>query len=64
MLIYFDGLNPLPVTKDIAMTGKPCWKALNYGIIGHQGGLIKGKILNYVVLTILVDDYCNYQTLQ
>ena len=55
MLIYSDGRNPVPVTKDTAMTGKPCWKALNYG---HQGeGLIKGTILNYVMPNILVNEY-------
>ena len=54
MLIYSDGRNPIPVTKDTAMTGKPCWKALNYG---HQGeGLIKGNILDYVLTNILADD--------
>ena len=58
MLIYSDGRNPIPVTKDTAMTGKPCWKALNYG---HQGeGLIKGTILNYVMPNILVDEYHYY----
>ena len=41
-----DGHNPVLVTKDTAMTGKQCWKALNYG---HQGeGLIKGNILDHV----------------
>ena len=58
MLIYSDGRNPVPVTKDTAMTGKPCWKALNYG---HQGeGLIKGTILNYVMPNILVNEYHYY----
>ena len=55
MLIYSDGRSPLPVTQDTVMTGKPCWKAMNYG---HQGeGLIKGNILDYVLSNILVDDF-------
>ena len=57
MLIYSDGRNPIPVTKDTAMTGKSCWKALNYG---HQGeGLIKGNILDYVMSHILADIHHN-----
>jgi len=50
MLIYSDGRDPVPVTKDSTMTGnggKLCWKAMNPG---HQGeGLIEGKIFDYVV---------------
>ena len=55
MLIYADKRNPVPVTKDSTMTGKQCWKALNYGYQGE--GLIKGNILDYVLTNILVDDY-------
>jgi len=55
MLVYSDGRNPMPVIKDTAMTGKPCWKAMNYG---HQGeGLIKGNILDYMVSNILADKF-------
>ena len=55
ILIFADGRNPVPVTKDTAMTGKQCWKAMNNG---HQGeGLIKGNILDYVLTNILVDDF-------
>jgi len=58
MLIYFDGRGPVPVTKDSTMTGnagRQCWKVMNYG---HQGeGLIKGKILDYVVPHILSADF-------
>ena len=54
MLIYANGRNPVPVTKDTVITGKQCWKTLNYG---HQGeGLVKGNILDYVLTNILVDD--------
>ena len=58
MLIYPDGRNPVPVTRDSTMTGdddRQCWKVMNYG---HQGeGLIKGKILDYIVPHILSADY-------
>ena len=54
MLIYSDGHDPVPVTKDSKMAGdggRQCWKVMNPG---HQGeGLIKGKILDYVVPDIL-----------
>ena len=58
ILIYPDDHDPVPVTKDTKMTGdpnKPCWKAMNNGIQGE--GLIKGNILDYVVSTILEDDF-------
>ncbi|XP_065906083.1 uncharacterized protein [Dysidea avara] len=55
MLIYSDGRNPVPVVRDVTMTGKPCWKAMNYGKQGE--GLIKGNILDYVVSGILKDDF-------
>ena len=58
ILIYPDGRNPVPVTKDTQMTGdsnKPCWKAMNTGIQGE--GLIKGNILDYMVSNILADDF-------
>jgi len=55
MLIHFDGRNPVPVVRDTTMTGKPCWKAMNYGKQGE--GLIKGSILDYVVSGILKDDF-------
>ena len=58
LLIYPDGHDPVPVTKDTAMTGKPdkpCWKAMNNGVQGE--GLIKGNILDYVVSNILADDF-------
>ncbi|XP_065894617.1 inter-alpha-trypsin inhibitor heavy chain H3-like isoform X1 [Dysidea avara] len=58
MLIYSDGRDPVPVTRDSTMTGdanRQCWKVMNYG---HQGeGLIKGKILDYVVPHILSTDF-------
>ena len=54
MLIFSDGRNPVPVTKDTAMTGKPCWKAMNYGNQGER--LIRGNILDYMVPYILADD--------
>ena len=51
MLVYSDGRNPVPVTKDSVMTGKWCWKANNFG---HQGeGLIEGDILDYVVPNVI-----------
>jgi len=57
MLIYSDGRDPVPVTKDSKMAGdggRQCWKVMN---IGHQGeGLIEGKILQYVVPDILSSD--------
>ena len=58
MLIYSDGRDPVPVTRDSTMTGdadRQCWKVMNYG---HQGeGLIKGRILDYVVPHILSADF-------
>jgi len=51
MLIYSDGRDPVPVTKDSAMTGKLCWKANNFGPQGE--GLIEGDILDYVVSSII-----------
>jgi len=51
MLIYSDGCDPVPVTKDFAMVGKECWKSLNYG--SQREGLIQGDILDYVVKNIL-----------
>jgi len=51
MLIYSDGRDPVPVTRDSVMTGKWCWKVKNFG---HQGeGLIEGDILDYVMPSIL-----------
>jgi len=35
MLIYSDGRDPVPVTKDFAMAGKECWKSMNYGSQGE-----------------------------
>jgi len=58
LLIYPDGHNPVPVTKDTVMTGnpdKPCWKTMNNGIQGE--GLIKGNVLDYMVSNILADDF-------
>ena len=58
ILIYPDGHNPVPVTKDTKMIGdsnKPCWKAMNNGNQGE--GLIRGNILDYVVSNILEDDF-------
>ncbi|XP_065894701.1 IgGFc-binding protein-like isoform X2 [Dysidea avara] len=51
MLIYSDGRDPVPVTRDSAMTGKWCWKAANFGNQGE--GLIEGDILDYVLPNIL-----------
>ena len=57
LLVYSDGRDPVPITRDNTMTGrsgKECWKAMNFG---HQGeGLILGKILNYVVPHLLSDE--------
>ena len=58
ILIYPDGHDPVPVTKDTKMIGdsnKPCWKAMNSGNQGE--GLIRGNILDYVVSNILEDDF-------
>lgn len=58
MLIYPDGRNPVPVTNDTKMIGdsdKPCWKAMNNGIQGE--GLIRGNILDYMVSSIVEDDF-------
>ena len=55
ILVYADGRNPVPVAKDSAMTGKQCWKAMNFGKQGE--GLIKGKILDYYVSNILKTDF-------
>jgi len=46
-----DGHDPVPVTKDTTVTGKPdkpCWKAMNNGIQGE--GLIKGNVLDYMIV--------------
>ena len=51
MLVYYDGRDPVPVSRDTVMTGKPCWKAMNYGYQGEE--LIKGHILDYVLPNIL-----------
>ena len=54
-LIYPDGRDPVPVEIDDAMTDKKCWKAMNPG---HQGErLIKGSVLDYIVSTLLDDDF-------
>ena len=58
LLIYPDGHDPVPVTKDTKMIGdsdKPCWKVMNNGIQGE--GLIRGNILDYMVSNILEDDF-------
>jgi len=55
MLIHSDGRDPVPVTRDSIMSGRSCWKVMNFG---HQGeGLIQGKILDYVVPHILSADF-------
>ena len=54
ILVYADGRDPVPVVKDTVMTGKLCWKAMNFGKQGE--GLIKGKILDYYVSSILKTD--------
>ena len=57
MLIFPDDRDPVPVTKDTKMIGnsnKPCWKAMNNGVQGE--GLIKGSILDYMVMNILEDN--------
>ena len=53
LLTFYDGRDPVPVTRDTSMTGnsQECWKAMNYGNQGE--GLIKGKVLDYVVPHIL-----------
>ena len=55
LILYSDGRDPVPVVKDTAMTGKQCWKAMNFGKQGE--GLIKGKILDYYVSSILKSDF-------
>ena len=58
ILIFPDDHDPVPVTKDTKMIGssnKPCWKAMNNGVQGE--GLIKGNILDYMVSSILEDDF-------
>jgi len=54
MLLYPDGRDPVPVTKDFVMAGKQCWKSMNYGSQGE--GLIQGDILDYVMENILETD--------
>ena len=55
ILTYPDNRDPIPVEIDNVMTGKTCWKAMNPG---HQGeGLIQGSILNYMVSSLLEDDF-------
>ena len=54
ILVYANGHDPVPVVKDSTMTGKQCWKAMNFGKQGE--GLIKGKILDYFVSSILKTD--------
>ena len=54
ILIYSDDRDPVPVTKDSAMTGDPnklCWRAMNYGKQGE--GLIHGSVLDYIVSNLL-----------
>ena len=51
ILIYPDGRNPVPVTKNFAMAGKKCWKVMNYGQQGE--GLIHGDILDYLMDNLL-----------
>ena len=42
VLVYADGRDPaVPVVKDSVMTGKLCWKTMNFGKQGE--GLINGK---------------------
>ena len=54
ILVYADDRDPVPVVKDSAMTGRLRWKAINFGKQGE--GLIKGKILDYCVSSILKTD--------
>ena len=55
ILTYPDNRNPVAVEMDSVMIGKTCWKAMNPG---HQGeGLIKGSIFDYVVTSVLEDDF-------
>ena len=55
ILTYPDNHNPVPVEMDNVMTGKTCWKAI---YPGHQGeGLIKGAVLDYMVSSLLDDDF-------
>ena len=58
ILIYHDGRDPVPVTKDTRITGnfnKQCWTTTNAKIQGEN--LIKGNIRDYVVSNILEDDF-------
>jgi len=47
--------DPVAVELDDVMTGKTCWKAMNPGNQGE--GLIEGNILDYMVSTLLIDDF-------
>ena len=55
LILYSDGRDPVPVVRDTTMTGKQCWKAMNFGKQGK--GLIKGKILYYFASSILKSDF-------
>ena len=55
ILTYPDSHDPVVVELDNVMTGKTCWKAMNPA---HQGeGLIEGDVLDYLVSTLLQDDF-------
>ena len=55
ILTYPGSYDPVAVELDNVMTGKTCWKAMN---TGHQGeGLIEGDILDYMVSSLLKDDF-------
>ena len=61
ILVYPDNRDPVPVETDNAMTGKTCWKAMNPGRQGE--GLIKGSILDYMVSSLLEDDFVLKKTM-
>ena len=61
ILVYPDNHDPVPVETDNAMTGKTCWKAMNPGRQGE--GLIKGSVLDYMVSSLLEDDFVLKKTM-
>ena len=55
ILTYPYSHDPVPVEmKDVTM-GTKCWKAMNSGRQGE--GFIRGSVLDYMVTTLLEDDF-------
>ena len=55
ILTYPDNREPVAVELDNFVSGKTCWKVKSYG--QEEEWLIEGDILDYMVSTLLEDDF-------